>query len=407
MPAAPWRRLWAEWRRPLTIGVGGAVGFRLIVTWIALVSGDGVVFPHIVARHPSTLTSILAKWDGGYYLSLAAHGYPGHAATAAAQTSRPRLLRVRAALPRAGAHRPRHHGHRLRDEQRAREHRRVGRRPGGAVEARRPRGRSPGGRRGLRDAAGLAERLLWTALRLSWRYIESFEAEAAKLYATAMDTEEVRRFAHKLVDVEGAESAASTRNRRERAEGIVKLWTSSPTIAPIAGTRWAAYNAVTEYFDHVAPVRGARTTSEASATRALRSVSAGNMAVATSSSSAGWVVANRSANRGANEKGFTTGFAICGRVSLARCWRSTEVRDRQPRLRIWPSGNCRTAPTRPDLFDGGRAPCHWIAAFGTRAPPPFPESVCLPAARLTSTSNDPPEPIDDRRFGLRTGFNSK
>jgi hypothetical protein len=25
----------------------------------------------------------------------------------------------------------------------------------------------------------------------------------------------------------------------------------------------------------------------------------------------------------------------------------TEVRDRQPRLRTWPSGNCRTAPTRP------------------------------------------------------------
>ena len=115
-----------------------------------------------------------------------------------------------------------------------------------------------------------------TALRLSWRYIEAFEAEAAKLYATAMETEAVRRFAHKLVDVEGAESAASTRNRRERAQGIVKLWTSSPTVAPIAGTRWAAYNAVTEYFDHVAPVRGARTTSEASATRALRSVSAGS-----------------------------------------------------------------------------------------------------------------------------------
>jgi len=66
--------------------VGGAIGFRLIVTWIALVSGDGVTFPHIVARHPSTLTSILAKWDAGYYLSLAAHGFPGHSATPAAQT---------------------------------------------------------------------------------------------------------------------------------------------------------------------------------------------------------------------------------------------------------------------------------------------------------------------------------
>ena len=94
-----------------------------------------------------------------------------------------------------------------------------------------------------------------TALKLSWRYIEAFEAEAAKLYATAMDAEEVRRFAEKLVDVEGAESAASTRNRRERAQGIVKLWTSS-TIVPIAGSRWAAYNPVTEWVDHFSPVRG-------------------------------------------------------------------------------------------------------------------------------------------------------
>jgi hypothetical protein len=46
------------------------------------------------------------------------------------------------------------------------------------------------------------------------------------------------------------------------------------TIAPIAGTRWAAYNAVTEYLDHVAPIRGARTACDASAARALRGISA-------------------------------------------------------------------------------------------------------------------------------------
>jgi len=47
---------------------------------------------------------------------------------------------------------------------------------------------------------------------------------------------------------------------------------NSPTIAPIAGTRWAAYNAVTEYLDHHMPVRGARTARDASAARALRAV---------------------------------------------------------------------------------------------------------------------------------------
>ncbi|AFV14914.1 MULTISPECIES: DUF932 domain-containing protein [Mycobacterium] len=110
------------------------------------------------------------------------------------------------------------------------------------------------------------------ALKLSWRYIEAFEAEAATLYAAPMDTDEMRDFANTLLEVDSAGTAATKRHRRERANGIVKLWTSSPTIAPIAGTRWAAYNAVTEYLDHVIPVRGARTASDASAARALRNI---------------------------------------------------------------------------------------------------------------------------------------
>ena len=66
------------------------------------------------------------------------------------------------------------------------------------------------------------------ALKLSWRYVEAFEAEAAQLYATAMDTEQMRGFAHTLLDVDSAGSEATARHRRERAAGIVKLWTSSP-----------------------------------------------------------------------------------------------------------------------------------------------------------------------------------
>jgi phage/plasmid-like protein (TIGR03299 family) len=112
-----------------------------------------------------------------------------------------------------------------------------------------------------------------TALKLSWRYIEAFEVEAARLYAQPMDTEQVRHFANTLLEVDAAGSDATARHRRERASGIVKLWTSSPTIAPIAGTRWAAYNAVTEYLDHIVPVRGARTVVDASAARALRGIS--------------------------------------------------------------------------------------------------------------------------------------
>ncbi len=83
-PRPRWRAVWADWRRPVTIAVGATIGFRLIVTWVALVSEYTVSFPHLVARHPSVLWDVLDKWDGGYYIALAAHGYPAHTTVAAA-----------------------------------------------------------------------------------------------------------------------------------------------------------------------------------------------------------------------------------------------------------------------------------------------------------------------------------
>jgi hypothetical protein len=117
-----------------------------------------------------------------------------------------------------------------------------------------------------------------TALGLSWRYMEAFETEAAALYAAPMDVDKVRSFAAELVKVDQAPSAAARtrRRRREQANGIVKLFVSSPTVQPIAGTRWAAYNAVTEFVDHVAPVRGTRNSAEAADARALRAVTTGS-----------------------------------------------------------------------------------------------------------------------------------
>jgi phage/plasmid-like protein (TIGR03299 family) len=112
-------------------------------------------------------------------------------------------------------------------------------------------------------------------LKLSWRYIEAFEQEAAALYAAPMDLEEMGRFAAQLVDVDGAESKTAARNRRDTANSIVKLWTSSPTVAPIAGTRWAAYNAVTEYVDHFSKVRA---NGDQRSVRALRAVTTGSTA---------------------------------------------------------------------------------------------------------------------------------
>jgi phage/plasmid-like protein (TIGR03299 family) len=114
-----------------------------------------------------------------------------------------------------------------------------------------------------------------TALKLSWRYMQAFEEEAAQLYSQPMDNDQMREFATELVEVDKADSRTAARHRSERAAAIVKLWTSSPTVAPIAGTRWAAYNAVTEYVDHYAKVR---THGDQAAARALRAVTIGSTA---------------------------------------------------------------------------------------------------------------------------------
>jgi phage/plasmid-like protein (TIGR03299 family) len=113
------------------------------------------------------------------------------------------------------------------------------------------------------------------ALKLAWHYLDVFQAEAANLYAQPMDTDEVRAFANRLVDVDGSTSLAAKNTRREQASGIVKLWVSSATVAPMAGTRRGAYNAVTEFVDHHAKVRGR---GNPEAVRALRAVTTGSNA---------------------------------------------------------------------------------------------------------------------------------
>ncbi|WP_071288318.1 DUF932 domain-containing protein [Mycolicibacterium llatzerense] len=117
------------------------------------------------------------------------------------------------------------------------------------------------------------------ALGLTWRYLEAFEAEAAALYAQDMHVDEMREFATTLVKADDPAASRTARTRRQQqANHIVKLFVSSPTVANVAGTRWAAYNAVSEYLDHHQPVRGARNHGDAVTARAIRAVTAGSAA---------------------------------------------------------------------------------------------------------------------------------
>jgi Domain of unknown function (DUF932) len=76
-----------------------------------------------------------------------------------------------------------------------------------------------------------------TTLKLSWRYMQAFESEAAQLYSQPMDIDQMREFGAELVEVDKADSRTAARNRSQRAAGIVTLWTSSPTVAPIIRTQ--------------------------------------------------------------------------------------------------------------------------------------------------------------------------
>lgn len=82
-----------------------------------------------------------------------------------------------------------------------------------------------------------------------------------------MDPDEMRSFANTLLEVDSAGTSATARHRRERANGIVKLWMPCPTSPLIAGIQPTACNVVTEYLDHVVPVRGGRTACDASKAR--------------------------------------------------------------------------------------------------------------------------------------------
>ena len=87
-------------------------------------------------------------------------------------------------------------------------------------------------------------------LKLSWRYVEAFETEAAQLYAQAMDLDEMRAIrstnwsTSRGPTARPAPAIAATEPPRSSSCG-------PPHLAPIAGTRWAAYNAVSEYVDHL------------------------------------------------------------------------------------------------------------------------------------------------------------
>jgi phage/plasmid-like protein (TIGR03299 family) len=129
------------------------------------------------------------------------------------------------------------------------------------------------------------------ALRLFFVYEEAFENAVRAMHEQPFTAAEMKLFAEDLLNLAKAEKDTAMATRRQNeVDAITALFNNSPTIAgtPIAGTKFAAYNAVSEYVDHFAGVRGAGDDVEAQnilrATRTLSLVTSG----ATSLKSSAW-----------------------------------------------------------------------------------------------------------------------
>lgn len=95
------------------------------------------------------------------------------------------------------------------------------------------------------------------ALQIGWNFWEAFEAGAEKMAAEAMTNGEFDRFITDLFGEVDADASVRSRNYAEKRETDLRhLFREAETQENCRGTRWAAYNAVTEYVDWFLPAKG-------------------------------------------------------------------------------------------------------------------------------------------------------
>lgn len=110
---------------------------------------------------------------------------------------------------------------------------------------------------GIRHTSGAAAHIAQArqALGLTFAYAEEFQAEADRMIEEQLTDDEFDRIVAHLWPV--TTPTARTGQAETRARTLHELRHGSPTLtADLAGTRWGAYQAVTEYIDHYAPTRG-------------------------------------------------------------------------------------------------------------------------------------------------------
>jgi len=94
-------------------------------------------------------------------------------------------------------------------------------------------------------------------LGLTWRYLQEFQYEAERMIQTSLDEEAFRKVCREIwKPLPDAASGRSHTLAANRDNSLQYLFTEGENNANIRGTRWAGYQAVTEYLDHVMPANG-------------------------------------------------------------------------------------------------------------------------------------------------------
>ena len=92
------------------------------------------------------------------------------------------------------------------------------------------------------------------ALQMVVAYQDEFQTEADRLISTVMTGRDFNYFATRLFETNDKMSVVQVARTEEARAQLTGLW-NAPTQANVAGTRWAAFNAVTEWADWVKPVK--------------------------------------------------------------------------------------------------------------------------------------------------------
>lgn len=94
------------------------------------------------------------------------------------------------------------------------------------------------------------------ALGLTFKYVDEFQAAAERMIQETLAEDEFMDIIESIWEPLDKPSKAQQETVAIREVELNRLFLESDTMQAVKGTRWAAYNAVTEYVDHFSTIRG-------------------------------------------------------------------------------------------------------------------------------------------------------